>query len=125
MSRFVPLMNRVRELRQRTAGLTQEELARRCNVTRQTIIALEAGKYLPSLELAFRLARALGAGVEEVFQWARNTSGRERLIVRRRSGDPCLDCEACRAGEDGIRRSESNKIRHQTHMTSAGATAAR
>jgi len=64
------LSNRIRELRQLQAGLTQEELARRCQVTRQTIIALEAGRYLPSLELAFRLARALGVGVEEVFQWA-------------------------------------------------------
>lgn len=64
------LTNRIRELRQRPPGLTQEELARRCEVTRQTIIALEAGRYLPSLELAFRIARALGAGVEDVFQWA-------------------------------------------------------
>ena len=71
MSEHVALVNRIRELRQRPPGLTQEELARRCSVTRQTIIALEAGKYLPSLELAFRIARALGAGVEEVFQWAR------------------------------------------------------
>ena len=38
-------------------------------VTRQTIIALEAGKYAPSLELAFRLSRAFGVGVEDVFQW--------------------------------------------------------
>jgi putative transcriptional regulator len=64
------LANRIRELRQLQPGLTQEELARRCHVTRQTIIALEAGRYLPSLELAFRLARALAAGVEDVFQWA-------------------------------------------------------
>lgn len=64
------LNNRIRELRQRPPGLTQEELARRCQVTRQTIIALEAGRYLPSLELAFRIARALAAGVEEVFEWA-------------------------------------------------------
>ncbi|HYF62756.1 MAG TPA: helix-turn-helix transcriptional regulator [Herpetosiphonaceae bacterium] len=64
------ISNRIRELRQRPPGLTQEELARRCQVTRQTIIALEAGRYLPSLELAFRIARALGAGVEEVFEWA-------------------------------------------------------
>nr|WP_245559037.1 helix-turn-helix transcriptional regulator [Arenimonas oryziterrae] len=49
--------------------MTQEELARRCQVTRQTIIALEAGKYAPSLELAFRIARAFGTGVEDVFAW--------------------------------------------------------
>jgi putative transcriptional regulator len=50
--------------------MTQAELARLCGVTRQTIIALEAGKYAPSLELAFRLARALGRNLEEVFQYA-------------------------------------------------------
>lgn len=71
--RKVPLTNRIRELRQQSPGLTQEELARRCNVTRQTIIALEAGKYLPSLELAFRISRALGAGVEQVFEWAEDS----------------------------------------------------
>ncbi|WP_425480580.1 helix-turn-helix transcriptional regulator [Arenimonas daejeonensis] len=38
-------------------------------MTRQTIIALEAGKYAPSLELAFRIARAFGTGVEDVFRW--------------------------------------------------------
>lgn len=61
--------NQIRRLRFERGELTQEELARRCGVTRQTIIALEAGRYAPSLELAFRLARALGVGVEEVFQY--------------------------------------------------------
>ena len=51
--------------------MTQAELARLCDVTRQTIIALEAEKYSPSLELAFRLARALGRNLEEVFQLAK------------------------------------------------------
>lgn len=49
--------------------MTQETLARACGVTRQTIIALEAGRYAPSLELAFRIARAFEAGVEDVFRW--------------------------------------------------------
>jgi putative transcriptional regulator len=49
--------------------MTQEALANLCGVTRQTIIALEAGRYAPSLELAFRIARAFGVGVEDVFQW--------------------------------------------------------
>ena len=44
-------------------------LAQACGVTRQTIIALEAGRYTPSLELAFRIARAFGVGIEDVFQW--------------------------------------------------------
>lgn len=60
--------NRIRDLRL-ARGVTQAELANRCEVTRQTIIALEAGKYSPSLELAFRLARALGRDLEEVFQF--------------------------------------------------------
>ncbi len=49
--------------------MTQEDLATRCGVTRQTIIALESGRYSPSLELAFRLARTFGVAIEEVFQW--------------------------------------------------------
>jgi putative transcriptional regulator len=49
--------------------MTQESLARSCGVTRQTIIALEAGRYAPSLELAFRIARTFGVGIEDVFQW--------------------------------------------------------
>jgi putative transcriptional regulator len=49
--------------------MTQAELAAACGVTRQTIIALEAGKYSPSLELAFKLARALGCTLDEVFQY--------------------------------------------------------
>jgi putative transcriptional regulator len=50
--------------------LTQEQLARLCDVTRQTIIALEGGKYSPSLELAFKISRALGRNLDEVFQYA-------------------------------------------------------
>lgn len=63
-----PITNQVREFRQRRAGMRQEDLARLCGVTRQTIIALETGRYSPSLELAFRLAHALGARIEDVFQ---------------------------------------------------------
>jgi putative transcriptional regulator len=61
--------NRIRELRLARGGITQSQLAEQCEVTRQTIIALEAGKCSPSLELAFRLARALGHDLEEVFQF--------------------------------------------------------
>ena len=49
--------------------MTQAELAEACKVTRQTIIALEAGKYSPSLELAFKLANALGRTLDDVFQY--------------------------------------------------------
>ena len=64
-----PVVNRIRLLRSERAHLTQEALASACGVTRQTIIALEAGRYAPSLELAFRIARALDAGIEDVFRW--------------------------------------------------------
>jgi putative transcriptional regulator len=49
--------------------MTQEELANRAGCTRQTIIALEQGKYVPSIELAFRVAKAFGVPLEEVFQY--------------------------------------------------------
>ena len=61
--------NEIRRWRQENSTMTQAELARVCGVTRQTIIALEAEKYSPSLELAFRLARALGRNLEEVFRF--------------------------------------------------------
>ena len=64
------VQNQIRHWRLLHGELTQEQLAKRCDVTRQTIIALEAGKYSPSLELAFRLARALGRDLEEVFQFS-------------------------------------------------------
>jgi len=62
--------NRIREFRAQRDELTQAALAEACGVTRQTIIALEAEKYSPSLELAFKLARALGRNLEEVFRYA-------------------------------------------------------
>lgn len=49
--------------------MTQQALADACRVTRQTILALEAGRHAPSLELAFRIARTFGVGVEDVFGW--------------------------------------------------------
>lgn len=61
--------NHIRRLRQERTGMTQEALAQACQVTRQTIIALEAGRYAPSLELAFRIAHALGTPLAEVFEW--------------------------------------------------------
>ncbi len=59
--------NYIRRLRFDHDEMTQEELAQRAGCTRQTIIALEAGKYTPSLALAFRIARTFGRRVEEVF----------------------------------------------------------
>ena len=59
--------NCIRRLRFDHGEMTQEALAKRVGVTRQTIIALEAKKYTPSLGLAFRLARVFNRSVEEVF----------------------------------------------------------
>ncbi len=49
--------------------MTQQALADACGITRQTVIALEAGKYAPSLELAFRISHAFDVGLDDVFQW--------------------------------------------------------
>ncbi len=63
----VPLMqNRLRVLRAEH-NLTQAELAERVNVTRQTIIAIESGKYDPSLPLAFSIARTFNQAIEDIF----------------------------------------------------------
>jgi putative transcriptional regulator len=64
-----PVANDIRRLRFEQGEMTQQALADACGVTRQTIIALEAGRYAPSLELAFRIARVFGVGVEDVFRW--------------------------------------------------------
>ena len=61
--------NHLRRLRFDHGEMTQESLARAVGITRQTIIALEAGRYAPSLELAMRLARVFGVRVDEVFFW--------------------------------------------------------
>lgn len=62
------VVNDIRALRE-AAGLTQAELARRVGVTRQTLIAIEQGKYSPSLELAFQIARAFGTPLDAVFRY--------------------------------------------------------
>ena len=64
--------NRIRRLRFDNDEMTQEELANRAGCTRQTIIALEQGKYVPSIELAFRIAEAFAVTLEEVFQYEEN-----------------------------------------------------
>ncbi|MFA5393665.1 MAG: helix-turn-helix transcriptional regulator [Candidatus Ratteibacteria bacterium] len=61
--------NKIRRLRFEHGEMTQEELAGKTGVTRQTIIALEAQKYYPSLELAFRIAHVFGVRLEDVFQY--------------------------------------------------------
>ena len=61
------ITNCIRRLRIDHDEMTQEELAQRAGCTRQTIIALEAGKYTPSLSLAFRIARSFNKRIEDVF----------------------------------------------------------
>ena len=63
------ITNCVRRLRFEHDEMTQEELARRVGVTRQTIIAMERGKYTPSLGLAFRTARAFNRPIEQIFEY--------------------------------------------------------
>ena len=63
------ITNQIRRLRFDANEMTQADLAARVGVTRQTIIAIEAGRYSLSLELAFRIARAFGQPVEAVFTY--------------------------------------------------------
>lgn len=63
------LKNQIRRLRFDNGQMTQQELADKAGVTRQTIIAIEAGKYAPSLPLAFRIAHAFSVTIEDVFQY--------------------------------------------------------
>lgn len=67
--------NSIRVLRFQRGEMTQAELAAKVGVTRQTIIAIEQGKYSPSLEMAFQIAHALGTTLDEVFQYPEPGSG--------------------------------------------------
>lgn len=64
----MPVTNHLRRLRFAAEDMTQQQLADRVGVTRQTILAIEKGNYNPSVELALRLARALGTTVECLFE---------------------------------------------------------
>jgi putative transcriptional regulator len=64
------ISNCIRRLRFDSDEMTQESLANRVRCTRQTIIALEAGKYVPSLTLAYRIAKVFGVTIEQVFQFS-------------------------------------------------------
>jgi len=66
------ITNNIRRLRFFADEMTQQELADRAGASRQTIIAVEAGKYSPSLELAFRIADAFGVDIGEVFGYIKN-----------------------------------------------------
>lgn len=65
----LPFSNSIRTLRFLSGEMTQADLGDRVGVTRQTIAAIEQGKYSPSLETAFRIARVFNRPIEEVFVW--------------------------------------------------------
>lgn len=65
----LPFSNDIKTLRFLADEMTQGDLGDRVGVTRQTIAAIEQGKYSPSLEVAFRIARTFGKPLETVFQW--------------------------------------------------------
>jgi len=67
LGRWEAMKNRIRELRARM-GWSQAELAERLGVSRQTVIAIEKGRYDPSLPLAFKIARVFGESIEAIFQ---------------------------------------------------------
>ncbi|MFN4184159.1 MAG: helix-turn-helix transcriptional regulator [Hyphomonas sp.] len=69
MAKAPPITNRIRELRESQGGMSQAALAETIGVTRQTVIAIELGKYSPSLESAFRISRVFNLGIEDVFAW--------------------------------------------------------
>ena len=64
------ISNSIRTLRFHADEMTQAALAERVGVTRQTIVAIEHGRYSPSLEVAFRIAHAFGVPLEKAFQWS-------------------------------------------------------
>jgi len=68
------LSNNIRKLRFEHDQMTQQQLADKTGVTRQTIIAIEAGKYAPSLPLAFKIAQTFGISIEDVFQYENEQS---------------------------------------------------
>ena len=67
MAKKIEITNNIRKLRFFANEMTQQELAEKAGASRQTIIAIEAGKYSPSLELAFKIADAFGVNINEVF----------------------------------------------------------
>lgn len=65
--------NRIRDLRDEHGGMTQGQLADALGVTRQTVNAIEQGKYSPSLEVAFQIARVFGVGLDDIFRYPDGT----------------------------------------------------
>ena len=79
MAKKLIITNNIRRLRFFANEMTQLELAEKSGASRQTVIALEAGKYTPSLELAFRIADVFGVGIGEVFECKSEEANNEQL----------------------------------------------
>ena len=75
MGKPTRVSNQIRRLRFEAGEMTQAELARRVGVTRQTIIAIEQGRYSPSLEMAFEIARAFDVTLDDVFRYESREGG--------------------------------------------------
>jgi putative transcriptional regulator len=71
----LPIRNSIRRLRFEHGEMTQAALGEKIGMTRQTVAAIEAGKYSPSLEAAFRIAHVFSVGLDAVFQWVDVSSG--------------------------------------------------
>jgi len=84
MAKKTTITNNIRKLRFFAGEMTQLELAERAGASRQTIVALEAGKYTPTLEMAFRIAEVFGVPIGEVFEY-RNAEDRAHDNPERRA----------------------------------------
>jgi putative transcriptional regulator len=73
------ISNNIRKLRFHANEMTQQELADKTGVTRQTIVAIENGKYSPTLELAFRIARVFNTPLDEVFSFNSDVKDNEKI----------------------------------------------
>jgi putative transcriptional regulator len=76
MGKPTRVSNQIRRLRFEAGEMTQAELAQRVGVTRQTIIAIEQGRYSPSLEMAFLIAHVFGVSLDDVFRYEPPEGGR-------------------------------------------------
>ena len=84
MAKQYVISNSIRKLRFFADEMTQQQLAEKAGASRQTIIAIEAGKYTPSLELAFRIADAFGVNINEVFSCEVIANGQEDQTKQRK-----------------------------------------
>ena len=75
------IRNNIRRLRFDANEMTQAELAEKVGVTRQTLLAIEAAKYSPTLELAFKIAGVFGVPLEKVFQYGDEVAGQELVVA--------------------------------------------